>query len=1697
MIRTMKHISTLLISIILLSSCMRDSLFGEGGMKTLRQVTAELPENPATKAQLHNNGAMTWDANDGIAVFSDVQDIEHFNNKSKNGSASQEFAGNPVSGTEFYAFFPDDGSVTFHPDDRYHLQYDYDPASPVIGTNPTMRIPMIARMASETFKFKQTMGLIHFSIQGEHVIKYLRLRGNDGEALAGRGTIDLQEDKPVFVLDGTNASRELRCQPAEPYAIPEGGKLDIYFPVPPMTFSKGLTLDICYLDKGEEKVLSKETLRTIVVMRAGIKNFKVVDLEQLIQERGDDGWSYTESIRGADLQTDEETIVMPPEAVFVQEDINDNLLSYNPDEGTISFKKDDALTGMDVRVGDVLYSMPVEGKAPEGYILKVTDVREEGNKLVYSVEEAGLVDAFDKLETTVEFDMANLTEDCFTIYDPLNQPDIDDSGPEYVMRAATKAYELDFLSKLSSDKYSLKIDEEKTTLDIVIFDLDGDYKKTKYDQVHLELRLEYDFNDASFEFGKDLVLKTGVKPVIGVSAAFIHKSSLKLDGTDTADSLSKYIEKYNEIREASKNAMLAVKKELLGKKIFLASVNIPCPSSMKVLLHPAIDVYLVFGLDVEGEFEARAGYRNVPMDIHIENLPAMPTMLNPAASWLKIGKGEKFYEMNLEADLSGKFGIGAGVTMSLPKLSGGVEDSRTKSYFGLFFDSTVNAKGKISTKYESSGATSQTIKTEWYVEQDAYLEGDIRLNKGLMWNFRMDLDKWRYPEEGLGQWDTTFTHQAIYPQCVAVAPEHGSISLPPTVSFIWVVPEPGIWDAQAEFTGLSFDLYASTDKKKVEESDPSALIAVGLQDTHYSYGIADATATWYWKIVTRNAKQHSYESSVYRFDTGHDGLIVLNDPLRAFLKENFSALGEVVMDKDGYIYKTPSNIAALHALTELSINDSENKYRITDINNLLAEMPELTVLDCRSNSIRTLSLPNNLKLTSLICRDNQLTSIDLSNVPGLTSLSCSNNSNLTKLDITGCPELKALDAADCMLDSLDLRYQQKLQNLYLSGNNFSRLDISRCSSLIRLDVYSQHQELLTLRLLQSQNEKFALFKKHFNMRMDYVTLDPIVTDAAKEITSTSAVIPVTILVSNYLPTRGVLYSSIKEEPSFGDSQRFEVETQESAFEVKMENLTPDTEYYVRGFGRNPSNFETAYGNVIRFKTLPDEDAPAITVAPEEYDFKEVKIGNSAEHDFVVTNSGTADLVFTAGISDGPFSVSPGDEITLAPGGEQTLTVRFAPTEVGDARGDITLRSNVPGDPFVFPVFGDGIAATAPDPSYSIPEIVDLGLPSGRKWASFNVGASAPEEYGDYYAWGETEPKADYSWETYKWSNGNEYSLTKYNVDGGRGVADGKRNLGLNDDVAYAKLGGHWRMPTGEEFRELVNGCSSVWTTQNGVYGFLMTSNTNGNSIFFPAAGYYNEYGFSYAGSLGLYWSSSIATGYNCALCFFSFESYRSGLHPSYSRNNGLSIRAVYEEEELPVPEAHVLEAVDMGLSVKWASFNVGASAPEDYGDYYAWGETETKDIYDWETYKWLEGTDYFHGPFTKYNTHSSTGPIDDRTVLEPEDDVAHVKWGGNWRMPTNEEFSELVNNCTKVLTTENSVDGYRFISNINGNSIFLPAAGSRTGNEINSPGYYANYWSSSANYSPFSYELMFRLGYFRGMGSDNRCLGFPVRPVTE
>lgn len=471
----------------------------------------------------------------------------------------------------------------------------------------------------------------------------------------------------------------------------------------------------------------------------------------------------------------------------------------------------------------------------------------------------------------------------------------------------------------------------------------------------------------------------------------------------------------------------------------------------------------------------------------------------------------------------------------------------------------------------------------------------------------------------------------------------------------------------------------------------------------------------------------------------------------------------------------------------------------------------------------------------------------------------------------------------------------------------------------------------------------------------------------------------------------------------------------------------------------------------------------------------------------------------------------------------------------------------------------------------VPEAVDLGL--SVKWSSFDLDASAFGSIGPSYDWGDISSEHNWSWSQYKWCEGTENTLTKYNVNKDFGLVDNLITIDLSDDAANVKLGGKWRIPNSSEWEELHNECTWTWTTLNGRSG-VKVQGKNGNWIFLP---YSNGWG---------YWGANLSADNNYSTkaynLYFNYVSERTFVYSAGSpRISPCRIRPVYGDlkpekvvdvslnkttlymkpEETYVlsstvipanatngsvvwysnntsvatvsssglvtaksngtalitvttndggktascqvivndinPTIPVPEVIDMGLSVKWASFNIGASKPEEYGDYYAWGETVTKSNYCWSTY--IFGTSE-SGPFSKYNTNVSYGTVDNIVKLELGpygDDVASKKLGGKWRMPTGDEWSELNSKCTWVWATRNGVNGYQ-VTATNGNSIFLPAAGYRDGTNLAFEGRSADFWSSSL------YTDNPRSSMYLGVSSDlvlpgvsYRYYGFSVRPVTE
>ena len=480
---------------------------------------------------------------------------------------------------------------------------------------------------------------------------------------------------------------------------------------------------------------------------------------------------------------------------------------------------------------------------------------------------------------------------------------------------------------------------------------------------------------------------------------------------------------------------------------------------------------------------------------------------------------------------------------------------------------------------------------------------------------------------------------------------------------------------------------------------------------------------------------------------------------------------------------------------------------------------------------------------------------------------------------------------------------------------------------------------------------------------------------------------------------------------------------------------------------------------------------------------------------------------------------------------------------------------------VEPLRWEEIEETPEVPEINGHEYVDLGL--SVKWATCNVGATTPEEYGDYYAWGETSPKEEYT----------EENCSTY----GKQMSDIAGNAQY--DAATANWGGSWRMPTYDELEELITKCTLTWITQNGVNGYNVEG-PNGNSIFLPAAGFRFGSSLIVAGSFGYCWSSSPYEYGDDYACGLDFSSDGHGMGYS-NRYYGFSVRPVsgggfegpvaqcasvetaevteikatsavcggnvttdggvevtargvcwstsqnptiednkttdgsgvgiftsrlsnlefnttyyvrayatnevgtsYGEEvsfttlERTFENGH--EYVDLGLpsGLLWATCNVGATSPEEYGNYFAWGETTTKETY------------------TEDNCATYNVSMNDISG-NAQYDAATANWGGTWRMPTYDELNELWIKCTWTWITQNGVNGYN-VEGPNGNSIFLPAAGYRGGSSLYNAGSFGGYWSSTP-YENNDYGAYVLGLYSNGHSTHytSRYYGQSVRPVLE
>ncbi|MBQ6062239.1 MAG: hypothetical protein IJK87_01245 [Prevotella sp.] len=471
------------------------------------------------------------------------------------------------------------------------------------------------------------------------------------------------------------------------------------------------------------------------------------------------------------------------------------------------------------------------------------------------------------------------------------------------------------------------------------------------------------------------------------------------------------------------------------------------------------------------------------------------------------------------------------------------------------------------------------------------------------------------------------------------------------------------------------------------------------------------------------------------------------------------------------------------------------------------------------------------------------------------------------------------------------------------------------------------------------------------------------------------------------------------------------------------------------------------------------------------------------------------------------------------------------------------------------------------------DYVDFGI-GNFMIATKNLGAKRPEDTGDFFAWGETEPKEVYSWDTYKLQTSTLY----YKENG---------FLQPQDDAATVVLGEGWRMPTVDEVKLLYdtyttdrNCCRMRPTIRNGVFGYLLIG-PNGNTVFFPSTGRMQGNELITWDNDTKMWCKDCAK--TRALKVFTIDMIDVSTFWEVNRSDGLPIRPVKERGAMPdtvylklnvldrniaeaqkllstinpeeytaesyqtleknhqraiamrayvvendgqkkhaylglinevnlelqdsidhashflrmamvdlqpLPKPSDIKAVDLGLSVRWASANLGARTETENGYFIAWGElTPKQGRYEWGNYKFCKEAG--EGAFTKYVTDSEWGEVDGKTRLDLEDDAAHAFMGGSWRMPTPEEFQELVDNCT----FENvSLNGHTVMkaTGPNGNYIYFPHTGStRVVDEI-----YC--WTTDLSPGANQHAICYSIHSFWGEAYktwEDRYVGMTIRAV--
>ena len=579
----------------------------------------------------------------------------------------------------------------------------------------------------------------------------------------------------------------------------------------------------------------------------------------------------------------------------------------------------------------------------------------------------------------------------------------------------------------------------------------------------------------------------------------------------------------------------------------------------------------------------------------------------------------------------------------------------------------------------------------------------------------------------------------------------------------------------------------------------------------------------------------------------------------------------------------------------------------------------------------------------------------------------------------------------------------------------------------------------------------------------------VVTTAASEVTKNSAVVGGNVVSDGGLEVtdRGVYYSMSANPIETGT--KVECGSGLGEFTYDFTDLQTGATYYVRAYAKN--KFGVAYGEEVSFIC---EALPTITTTqPTNVSYTSATVGGN------VTDDGGLEVTERGIVYATTQNPTTADSKVANGSGLGQFTCNLADLQDGVTYYARAYAINAKGT-----AYGEEVSFTTKQ--QFVPTIVTT-QPTNVAYNSATVGGNVTNdggaevtERGIVYATTQNPTTADS-----KVSNGSGLGEFTYNLtdlqDGttyyARAYAVNAKGTAYGEEVSFT---------TKQQFSPTIATVEPINVTA--------TSATVGGNVTSDGGAEVTERGIVYATTQNPTTADSkVTNGSGLGQFTCNLTDLQDGT-TYYARAYAINAKGMVYGEEVSFITLKIGEPVDLGLSVKWATMNVGASSPEGYGDYFAWGETNTKSTYNWSTYKWYNGSSTT--PLTKYNTMSSHGTVDNTVQLELTDDAAHVNWGGAWRMPTDAELTELREQCTWTWTSQNGVNGYKVTSKSNGNSIFLPAAGCRLVSSLLYAGSSGLYWSSSlgTDYPYDAWYVNFASGGVSRYDS-RRYYGRSVRPV--